>query len=377
MKWLNDYRMRLWLVGFVAAFVLGGGRANADLTFGEPTNLGPTVNSSTQSDFWPCPSADGLELFFVSDRPGGEGDCDLWVTTRASMSEPWGEPANLGPVVNTSYFEGDVSLPTDGLELCFASNRPGGCFPDEWDIWMTTRPTRNSPWGEPVSLGSFLYIDSETIVTAPCLSADGLELYVAIGHAVPVHEWSIAVARRDSRDAPWGTPVRLGSEVNSWCCQGHQSISSDGLLLLFSDIWACTPRPHGFGDTDIWFTRRATKDGDWCTSMNLGAPVNTAFSEDHAKISADGSMLYFTSYRFDAAMEELYQAPIIPIVDFNADGKVDTADLVLLIDAWGTADTLYDIGPMPWGDGVVDIEDLKVFIKYWEQENMPGNPQGN
>jgi len=48
-----------------------------------------------------------------------------------------------------------------------------------------------------------------------------------------------------------------------------------------------------------------------------------------------------------------------------------------LIDAWGTDNTLYDIGPMPWGDGVVDIEDLKVFIKYWEQENRPGNPQDN
>jgi len=48
-----------------------------------------------------------------------------------------------------------------------------------------------------------------------------------------------------------------------------------------------------------------------------------------------------------------------------------------LIDAWGTDNTLYDIGPMPWGDGVVDIEDLKVFIKYWEQENMSEDPQGN
>ncbi|MHC4146424.1 MAG: hypothetical protein ACYSUD_16775 [Planctomycetota bacterium] len=37
MKWLNDYRMRLILVGFVAAIVLGGGIANADFTFGEPT----------------------------------------------------------------------------------------------------------------------------------------------------------------------------------------------------------------------------------------------------------------------------------------------------------------------------------------------------
>jgi uncharacterized protein (DUF2141 family) len=91
-------------------------------------------------------------------------------------------------------------------------------------------------------------------------------------------------------------------------------------------------------------------------------------------ISADGSTLYFTTYRYDGLAEDLCQAAIIPIVDFNGDGKVDTADLVMLIDGWGTADKLYDIGPMPWGDGIVDVEDLKVFIKYWEQENTPGNP---
>ena len=46
MKQLDGYRNRLVLVGLVAAIVLGGGNANADFVFGEPTNLGPTVNSS-------------------------------------------------------------------------------------------------------------------------------------------------------------------------------------------------------------------------------------------------------------------------------------------------------------------------------------------
>ncbi len=40
MQWLNDYRIRLMVVGIVATLMLGGGRANADFTFGEPKNLG-------------------------------------------------------------------------------------------------------------------------------------------------------------------------------------------------------------------------------------------------------------------------------------------------------------------------------------------------
>ena len=364
MKQLNGYRMRTVLVGFVAAIVFGGGSAKADFTFGEPVNLGPTVNDSSSEDYFPCPSANGLEIFFVSGRPGGEGAEDLWVTTRSSVAEPWGDPINLGPTVNTSSTETGPTLSADGLELYFSAYCADG-----FDILMTTRPTRNSPWGEPVNLGSFFYVDSETLVVCPSLSGDGLELYVAMGHAEPVHEWSIGVARRDSRDVSWQAPVRLGPQINSWSCQGHPGISSDGLLLVFSDIVPCPPRPHGLGDTDIWFSRRAAGDGDWCTSMNLGAPVNTEFGEDFAKISADGSMLYFTRYLYTVTGEgeidwetgDLYQAPIIPIVDFNGDGKVDLTDLVILIDNWDTDNSLCDIGPMPWGDGVVDVEDLKVL----------------
>jgi len=61
--------------------------------------------------------------------------------------------------------------------------------------------------------------------------------------------------------------------------------------------------------------------------------------------------------------------PILPIVDFNADGNVDLVDLAMLIDDWGTDSSVCDIGPYAWGDGKVDIEDLKVFIAEWEEAN--------
>ncbi len=62
-----------------------------------------------------------------------------------------------------------------------------------------------------------------------------------------------------------------------------------------------------------------------------------------------------------------WQAPIIPMVDFNGDQNVDVNDLRELVDNWGTDKSLYDIGPFAWGDGKVDIEDLKVFIAEWEK----------
>ena len=53
-----------------------------------------------------------------------------------------------------------------------------------------------------------------------------------------------------------------------------------------------------------------------------------------------------------------------PVVDFNGDGTVDVMDIDIMIDCWGTDDPLCDIGPYPWGDGIVDVEDLVVLVEY-------------
>jgi N-acetylneuraminic acid mutarotase len=63
-----------------------------------------------------------------------------------------------------------------------------------------------------------------------------------------------------------------------------------------------------------------------------------------------------------ATVEEYDPYPVV--VDFNGDGIVDGADLLALVACWGTDDLLCDIGPMPGGDGVVDVEDLTVLAEY-------------
>jgi hypothetical protein len=90
-------------------------------------------------------------------------------------------------------------------------------------------------------------------------------------------------------------------------------------------------------------------------------------------------MLYFCSERpggFGGVWGDIYQAPIITIVDFNDDGNIDADDLIILIGAWGQNEPLCDIGPTPLGDGIVDMKDLEVFMSYWEKENMPEEPEG-
>ncbi|MHC4175229.1 MAG: protein kinase domain-containing protein, partial [Planctomycetota bacterium] len=129
-----------------------------------PTNLGPKVNSWTL-DSTPGISADGLSLYFSSVRSGEWAD--LWVTTRATVSDLWDPPVILGPTINSPYTDDTPSISADGLTLYFGSYRPGGH--GTMDLWIATREMTEDEWGAPENLGPT--INSSAIDWSPSISA--------------------------------------------------------------------------------------------------------------------------------------------------------------------------------------------------------------
>ena len=374
MKRLNAYRMRLVLVGVVAVVALGSGRVKADFTFGEPVNLGPTVNS-VYSDCWVCISSDGLELYFGSDRPGSLGPNDIWVARRASVSDPWEPPMNPGPPLNTPGGRNFLCcLSDDDLELYLVSyNRLGGY--GSYDLWVTRRETKDHDWQQPTNLGST--INGSSYDDAACISHDGLELYFCSDRPGGIGSFDIWVSTRATKNDSWGEAINLGAVINSSARDACPCLSADGRLLLFSGIDLRAPyRPGGFGSDDMWMTIRQTVFDAWDTPVNLGSVVNSSSGEEEPRLSADGSILYFSSNRsggYGGQWGDIWQASIIPIVDFNGDRIVDAEDMCIMVDHWGEDYPLCDIGPMPWGDGVVDVEDLIVLAEHLFEE-LPGRP---
>jgi len=216
-----------------------------------------------------------------------------------------------------------------------------------------------------VNLGPTINTEADDIDV--CISADGLSLYFDSfregGHG-SIDLW---VATRETPSDPWQEPVNLGTAVNGLSGDSAPSISADGKVLFFSDFF--DPRPGGQGNADIWMTMRATVSDPWGEPVNLGPAINTSAHDAHPDISADGSTLYFTSTRpRTAGFSPLWQVSIDPVVDFTGDYRVDIEDLLILIEHWGQNEPAYDMGPMPWGDGVVDAADLEVLMSYWGQE---------
>jgi len=254
----------------------------------EPVNLGPTINTS-DDEAEPALSGDGLILIFHSGlRPGGQGGADLWMCTRASRDEPFSQPVNLDPTVNSSAHEIQPALSADGLTLLFASDRPGG--QGEYDFWMCKRASRDEPFGEAVNLGPT--VNSSHKDWTPDLSADGLTLLFASDRPGGQGGHDLWMCQRASPNGPFGQPVNLGPTVNSSANDGDPAISADGLKLYFT-----SDRPGGQGDSDLWKCTRASLGESFGQPVNLGAAVNSSANDGGPALSADGLTLVFFSTR--------------------------------------------------------------------------------
>ncbi len=327
--------------------------ARAEFALGEAERINLPLSSG---DYFGCLSYDGLEMYIDSSRAGGQGGSDVYVLRRASTEEDWGAPENLGALVNSVKYDELPSISADGLTLYFQSDRDY-----TWpDIYMTTRSDRNTPWGPAVNLGPAVNRPG----AGDCMgsiSADNLEFYFTSYRSGGYGRSDVYVSRRATPADPWDLAVNLGPTVNSGTEDQWPCLSPDGLLLFFSDWhqWGDPPRPGGYGGSDIWMSRRASLSDPWEVPVNLGPRVNTSSNESIPRISPDGRTLYFWSDRSGG----WYEASIDPILDLNRDGIVDGEDVMVLRAHWGQNYPLCDIGPFPWGDGIVDEKDLMVLLE--------------
>ena len=362
------------LLVFVLSFGLVSEQTYADFTFGIPIQLGPNINSGSY-EFSPSISGDGLNLYFSSNRHSGGLDFDIYISTRASKNEPWGQAVPIGPPVNTSATEVGPCISNDGLCLFFteslkpftATYRPMGY--GNSDIWMATRATTDDPWGEPINAGPRVNTDADE--SSVGLSADGLSLFFSSDRPGGSGDIDLWVATRPTRNSEWGDPMNLGPIVNSAQSDGTPSLSKDGLHLFFHSNRPPSQAAH---EVDLYLTSRRTITEDWGLPIRLGSPINTRQSwECSPCISPNGSTLYFVADNWSGTFNwyDIWYAPIIPIVDFNRDCIVDSTDMCILLDHWGQEYLPCDIGPTPLGDGIVDVQDLIVLAEHLFEEIFP------
>lgn len=137
----------------------GGAQANCDIyvvdnnggMWGDIRKLSSNVNHPVYWDSQPTIAADGLTLYFASDRPGGYGGIDLYMTKKDPQTGIWCTPINLGPTINTKGDEKTPFIHSDSETLYFSSDGHFGF--GGYDIFFT-RKNEKGEWLEPENIGS-------------------------------------------------------------------------------------------------------------------------------------------------------------------------------------------------------------------------------
>ena len=172
-------------------------------------------------------AANGKSIVFTAcERKGGLGRCDLYITELKNGR--WQDARNLGSPVNTKGWESQPSLSADGNTLFFVSDRPGG--EGLIDLWASRKGT-DGRWGEPQNLGPS--INTSEREQAPFIHPDGKTLYFMSDGHPGLGGFDLFVSRLQP-DGTWSKPRNLGYPINTEANEGALIVSLDGSTAYFS-----------------------------------------------------------------------------------------------------------------------------------------------
>lgn len=190
----------------------------------EPALISPLINTANNEGTTAI-SADGRMLIFTSCMGRkGFGSCDLYVSYK--YGEDWSEPENLGPNINASSWESQPSLSADGRTLYFVSDRPGG--QGKRDIWVSNFDGES--WVQAKNAGEKINTKEDEV--SPFIHVNGQTLYFASKGFPGFGGYDLFSA--DLTDVGWTNPENLGYPLNNNADQVSLFISSDGSTGYYS-----------------------------------------------------------------------------------------------------------------------------------------------
>ena len=255
-----------------------------------PERLG--APNTAFAELCPFVSKDGLSLYFFSNRPGGSGANDLWVSRRSDTTAEWEAPQNLA-VLNTPFNEHGPWLSRDGHALYFNSDRPlghGGL-----DLYVSRRRDKHDDlaWEPPVNLGSSVNGPANDISPSILVneSTDAETLYFTSDRPGGAGGDDVYSSIRQD-DGSFGPPT-LVAALSSPAADRLPSPRHDGL-----EIFITSNRPGGRGALDLWVATRESAASEWSTPVNLGPEINSIETDGCARLTDRDTTLYFHSTRF-------------------------------------------------------------------------------
>jgi outer membrane protein OmpA-like peptidoglycan-associated protein len=195
----------------------------ADSVWSVPQSFGATINTPGYEGM-PCLSADNRELYFVSDREGGYGGMDIWISK--FQNGLWQPPRNAGPQINTSGNESAPFLHIDNHTFYFASDGHPGL--GGTDLFIT-RKTGDTTWQMPVNMG--YPINTTVDESSLSINTSGNKIFFASDRDSIAGNFDLYEMKLPEKLRP--VPVRV--------VKGYVSDSLTGGRLSYASIWVSDP----------------------------------------------------------------------------------------------------------------------------------------
>ncbi len=207
--------------------------------WGEPAIV-REVSTREHLEVEPLLSRDDQQLYIMSNRPGGKGGMDIWVSDY--VDGKWSSPTNLEAPINSAYADHCLYFSGDDWEIAYwTSTRPGGFGGN--DIWTSERV--EGVWQEAKNLGPKINTAASEHHSLP--SPDGKSLYVTTTRDDGFGGEDIFVTTRDA-GGNWSELTNLGARVNS-----PQNDRCPAFSPNFETFFFDSERAGGFGNKDLWY----------------------------------------------------------------------------------------------------------------------------
>lgn len=239
-------------------------------------------------------SSSGKEAFFSLQSPLGEISVIMCIK---KTSDTWSEPFIVP--FSGKFQDIEPFLSPDNLRLYFASTRPLKSTDDkakDYDIWYVSRESLSTEWGSPINIGS--PVNSEKNEFYPSL-ASNMNLYFTSDLSTSKGKDDIFLSIWDGNT--YQEPISLSEAINTEGYEFNAYVSSDESFLIFTAY----NRPDGLGSGDLYIS---FNDGnEWLPAVNMGNQVNSDKMDYCPFVDINAMTLYFTSKRSKLNSDRSYQ----------------------------------------------------------------------